>query len=184
MVETLLDLDLAHGVRSFAQDFILETVHSCNSPSSSPGEETKKRRRQEVPAPETPLAGRMSQEKRRRITPPATPAAPRARDPAPLHPSPQSSARRSRGEDTPMGRYRRKREEEAERDSAHMRTKGILNMCGFKVVVSSRTAPPSTTEKPAPPPLPSVDTSKVRKGLEDLERSMAEYRQFMAENTL
>ena len=190
MVETLLDVDLSHEVRNFAQDFILETVNSRYSPSSSPSEgsrdspvetssETKKRRRKEVQTPETPMVRRFSQEKRRRIrdAPPRTPATPVT--PVPMETSlrrnsPTSSAKRIR-DDTPMRRYRRKREEEDKRDTERMKTNALLGMHGFKMVVSSPTAPP---------PKPAVDTSKVRKGLTELEESMAEYRKFLAENTL
>jgi len=197
MVETVRDLDLSHEVRNFAQDYILETVNTHYSPSNSSSEgshispvetssESKKRRRKEAQEPgNTLMARNSSQEKRRRVrdAPPKTIATPLPAEATPRRASPTSSSNRMKNGDTPIKRFHRKREEDDRRETARMKINAAVGMHGFKMVVRSPTAPPPPPKTP-PPPLMPLDTSRVRKGINEVEKMLAEYNKFLDDHTL
>lgn len=205
MVETLRDVDLTHELRTFADEFVFETVPRCLE--VSPGGTTRRivqpvspqrPRSRKTVAPRTevsPIGTKRKQPakptpkkegKRKRIMPP-TPRMPIQAQSSTRDQS-TSSARRSKDAaliETPMKRYRHKEQEKELADAARLKT---MSMIGFSMYLSSPAKHATLTPRRATPPKPKVEapvsTKKVYNRISLLEAEMEDFKRMMDESSL
>lgn len=207
-METLRDLDLSHELRTFADDYVLETVNPRYSGENSPGGTTLKVK-QTIRAMKRKMRGephirdslgvthkvdgksRSSVEKRKRAV---VEVSPRTPFPSRVVGTPSTSyTKRVRDlglQDTPLKRYCRKKQEQGILDDAKMRAKTLIGFSGFSMVLQS---PPVASTHPHPPlPLPTAppkvtttDTKlkdRIDKVIEDADKTSTAILKFFAEH--